>query len=111
MKHKSIKNPSFFTRLAKPDNLLLAICLCLPMAAFAAGGFDQVTGAIKTLRDNIYLIIGLLAGLALLWACLEGWYHGKSWLDIMKMGFWIVGAGASFALAAWGFKIGGSMTF
>lgn len=90
---------------------LAALPFLLPELAHAAGGFAQATGIITQIRDSIYAIVGICAGLALLWCFAMGWSGRKTWTDVLELGLWIVGAAAAIALATWLWNSGGSMSF
>ncbi|MDF7675955.1 hypothetical protein PT286_04305 [Neisseriaceae bacterium ESL0693] len=112
MKHKSIKKPSLFIRLAQPDNALVLATLFLPVLAFAAsgGGFTQVTNTVVQVRGWIYALVGVLAGGYFVWNCFLGWQGNKPWSDILILGLWIAAAGAGIAIGEWVFKSGGSVS-
>lgn len=79
--------------------------------ALAAGFSADATGIITSIRTAIYAIVGVCAGLALLWCFAMGWSGRKTWTDVLELGLWIVGAAASIALATYLWSKGGSMTF
>lgn len=91
----------------------IAICSLMGMGQLAlAGGFaDDAKNMITTIRTGIYGLVGVVAGLALLWQFVMGWSGRKQWTDILETSLWIVGAGAAIALATYLFTKGGSMTF
>lgn len=111
MKHKSIKNPSLFVRLVKPDNLLLLTTLFLPVFALAAGGFNELTDLAKTIRTAIYSLIGIVIAITAVWQCWLGANGRRTWPEVMETGLWAIAAGASIAFFTWLFTKGGSMTF
>lgn len=91
---------------------LLTLIFCgLVQGASAAGFADDAGNMIKNIRTGIYTVVGIAAGLALLWQFVEGWSGRKSWSDILGTAMWIIGAGAAITLATWLFTKGGSMTF
>lgn len=90
----------------------LALCSLLGFANVAlAAGFDEVSDMAKTVRTAIYALVGVIAGLALVWQFAQGFGGRKSWTDILETAAWIVGAGAGIAFATWLFTKGGSISF
>lgn len=92
-------------------NVLFAAAIALVSQAAMAAGFEDASTMATTIRNGMYTIIGVLAGLALLWQFVQGWGGRKQWTDILETCLWIVGAGAAFALATWFFTKGGAMSF
>lgn len=81
-------------------------------AALAAGGLEgEVTTMMTTIRTSIYAIVGVLATIALLWQCAQGFMGRKTWGDVFEAMLWIFGAGAAIAFATWLFTKGGSISF
>lgn len=91
----------------------LVLCSLLGFAnvALAAGFVSDASDMVKTFRTGIYAVVGVLAGLALLWQFVQGWGGRKTWTDILETSLWIVGAGAAIAFATWLFTKGGAMSF
>ncbi|MFD1246049.1 TrbC/VirB2 family protein [Paralysiella testudinis] len=90
----------------------LLLCSLLGFANMAlAAGFDEVSDMAKTVRTAVYALVGVVAGLCLLWQFVQGFGGRKTWTDILETSAWIVGAGAAIAFATWLFTKGGSMSF
>ena len=79
--------------------------------ALAAGFQEEASGMITNIRTAVYSVVGVVAGLCLLWQFAQGWAGRKTWSDILETCLWIVGAGAGIALATWLYTKGGSMSF
>lgn len=88
-----------------------AIMMLAAAGASAAGFADDGKAMITQIRTGIYAVVGVVAGLCLLWQFVQGWGGRKQWTDILETSLWIVGAGAGIAMATWLFTKGGSMTF
>ncbi len=91
--------------------LVMAFGLLVSQAAMAAGFEGEATSMLTSIRTGIYAIVGLVAGIALVWGFFQGWSGRKSWGEIFETCGWIVGAGAGIALATWLFTKGGGMSF
>lgn len=79
--------------------------------AMAAGFSSEAKTMVESIRDGIYVIVGVIATVALLWQFAQGFMGRKTWGDILETSMWIVGAGAAIVLATWLFTKGGSMSF
>lgn len=98
--------------LTKQDGLAVLSLLFFTPLALAAGGLEtEVTGMMETIRTSIYAIVGVLATIALLWQCAQGFMGRKTWGDVFEAMLWIFGAGAAIAFATWLFTKGGSISF
>lgn len=101
-------------KLAQPGIPRFALMFVLAFgaqAALAAGGFNSATSTLEKIRDTVYAIVGILAGLALIVACALGFMGKKDWPDVLKICIWIIFAGAGIAFAAYLFTEGGKMKF
>ena len=76
-----------------------------------ADGFSEANAAASKFRAGLYLFVGTLFGITLLWAFFQARGGRKSWQDILEECLYIVGAGASLALVTWLFSTGGKMSF
>ena len=83
--------------------------------AFAAGGggggFNEVNNMATTIRTAIYTLVGILAGICLVWQCYLGFAGRKTWTDIAETSIYIIAAGASLAFAGYLFTKGASISF
>lgn len=99
------------TRFARTALPVLAVA-ALSQTALAAGGFSNEINSMATnIRTAIYTFVGIVAGIIVLWQCLEGAQGRKQWGDILHTCLWVVGAAASIALVTWLWTRGGSLTF
>lgn len=92
-------------------NALLATALAVASQGAMAAGFDDVSDMATTIRTGIYTIVGIVAGIVVLWQCFEGAQHRKQWGDILITCLWVIGAAASIAFVTYLWTKGGSMTF
>ena len=90
--------------------MMIALGL-LAQTAAAAGFAGEAKTMVESIRDGIYIIVGVVATVALLWQFAQGFMGRKTWGDILETSMWIVGAGAAIVLATWLFTKGGSMSF
>lgn len=80
-------------------------------AALAAGGLEsEVTSMVTTIRTVIYIIVGGVATIALLWQCAQGFMGRKTWGDVFETMLWIFVSGGSIVLATWAFTTGGRIS-
>lgn len=79
--------------------------------ALAAGGFNQGTDILEKIRDTIYVLVGIVATIALVWQFALGFMQQKQWPDVLGTCLWILGAGAAVAFATYLFTEGGKMKF
>lgn len=79
--------------------------------AMAAGFANEAKSMVENIRDGIYMIVGVVATLCLLWQFAQGFMARKTWSDVWETCGWIVGAGAAIALGTWLFTSGGKMSF
>ena len=54
-------------------NVLFAAAIATASQAAMAAGFEDASTMATTIRNGMYTIIGVLAGLALLWQFVQGW--------------------------------------
>lgn len=80
-------------------------------AAMAAGGLEAATTQLKSIAETIRIVVGIVATIALLWECAQGFMGRKTWGDVFGTCLWIFGAGAAFFLATWIFEAGKSTSF
>lgn len=103
------------TRITQGKTAKFALMVALGLAtqsAMAAGGFaNEAKTMVENIRDGIYIVVGVLATVALLWQFAQGFMGRKTWGDILESSMWIVGAGAAIVLGTWLFTKGGSMRF
>ncbi len=83
----------------------------LVQTAAAAGFASEAKSMVESIRDGIYIVVGIVATVALLWQFAQGFMGRKTWGDVLEIAMWIVGAGAATVLATWLFTKGGSMSF
>ncbi len=104
-----------FMRITQGKSAKFAAMVALGLvaqSAMAAGGFaNEAKTMVETIRDGIYIVVGVVATVALLWQFAQGFMGRKTWGDILESSLWIVGSGAAIALATWLFTKGGSMSF
>ncbi|MDK4525801.1 TrbC/VirB2 family protein [Kingella kingae] len=91
-------------------SLMVALGL-MTQSAMAAGFANEAKTMVENIRDGIYIIVGVIATICLLWQFAQGFMGRKTWGDILEACLWIVGAGAAIVLATWLFTKGGSMSF
>ena len=92
-------------------NVMIATALTVASQGAMAAGFDDVSNMATTIRTGIYTIVGIVAGIVVLWQCFEGAQHRKQWGDILITCLWVIGAAASIAIVTYTRTKGGSMTF
>ncbi|CWN75710.1 TPA: TrbC/VirB2 family protein [Neisseria meningitidis] len=104
-----------FMRISQSKTTKVMVMVALGLAAqsaMAAGGFaNEAKTMVENIRDGIYIVVGVLATVALLWQFAQGFMGRKTWGDILEASMWIVGAGAAIVLGTWLFTKGGSMSF
>ncbi|MDO4997319.1 MAG: hypothetical protein Q4E16_01590 [Neisseria sp.] len=91
--------------------LIALFAVTASQMALAAGFEAEASAMITNIRTAVYTVVGVVAGLCLLWQFAQGWGGRKTWGDILDTCLWIVSAGAAIALATWLFTKGGSMSF
>lgn len=90
----------------------IAAVALLTMAQFAlADGFNDVNDIAVKVRQGIYLVVGTICGIAMLWFFLQAKSGRKTWGDFFELSLYVVGAGASIAFATYLFTKGGSVSF
>lgn len=90
----------------------IAMVALLTMAQMAlADGFNDVNDIAVKVRQGIYLLVGTIAGIVMLWHFLEAKAGHKTWMDFFRICLYTVGAGASIAFTAYLFTKGGSVSF
>lgn len=96
----------------KASQWALAIMFSMIATSAMAAGFEQeAKGLVEKIRDGIYIVVGVIAGITLLWQFVEGWMGRKTWGDILNTSMWVVGGGAAIVFATWLFTAGGKMSF
>lgn len=93
------------------ESLLMVVLLLGSQMAMAQGFASEAGTMIESIRDGIYLVVGILACIALLWCLFQGFAGRKTWGDVLEMSLWIFGAGAAITAATWIFTSGGSISF
>lgn len=93
------------------ESFLMMGLLLISQMAMAQGFANEAGSMIESIRDGIYLVVGLLACIALLWCLFQGFAGRKTWGDVLEMSLWIFGAGAAITAATWIFTSGGSISF
>lgn len=83
---------------------------CLTQVAMAAGFESEAKTMMESVRDGIYVVVGVIATICLLWQFAQGFMGRKTWGDILETCLWIMGAGAAIVLATWIFTKGGNMS-
>ena len=91
--------------------LAAALLAALASQTVFAGGFDDATNMATIIRNGVYAVVSILAGMVILWNCFEGMQHRKQWGDILITCLWAVATAASVAFTAYLFTKGQSMTF
>ncbi len=93
------------------ESILMVGLLLVSQMAMAQGFANEADSMVTNVRDGIYLVVGSLAAIALLWCLAQGYMGRKTWGDVLEMGLWIFGAGAAITAATWIFTSGGSISF
>jgi len=91
-------------------SLVIAL-LGMAQAAIAQGFAAPIVDRAEEFRDGVFLLVGALASLVVLWQCFQGMTHKKTWPDILETCAWVVGAACSVALVAWLWTMGQSISF
>lgn len=94
--------------------LLAAVFSFMPDMAFAGGGLgaveSELTSTLKTIRKIILGVVPIVAGIILIWKCVEGMQQQKSVMEILTTCMWIIGAASAIEVVTWIFgKFGGSV--
>ena len=90
---------------------LLATVFAVASQGAMAAGFDDVGNMATTIRTGIYTIVGIVAGIVVLWQCFEGAQHRKQWGDILITCLWVIAAAASIAFVNYLWGRGQGMSF
>lgn len=91
--------------------MLLVLFASLTQIAMAAGFEAEAKSMMESVRDGIYVVVGVVATICLLWQMAQGFMGRKTWGDILESCLWILGEGGAIALATWIFTKGGSLSF
>lgn len=98
--------------VSKVAKASLAMALLgMAQAAMAQGFAAPVADKAEEFREGVYLVVGILASIVVLWQCYQGMTHKKTWPDILETCAWVVGAACSAALVAWLWAMGQSISF
>ena len=91
--------------------LCLAIGMCLfSSVAMASGLQSQAEGLLKDIYAAIYAIVGIVATIALLWQCAQGFMGRKEWSEVFTACLWIFAAGGASVFATWLFESGSQVS-
>lgn len=93
------------------ESLLMVTLLLGSQMAMAQGFAGEAGTMIQSIADGIYVVVGILATIGLLWCLFQGFAGRKTWGDVLEMSLWIFGAGAAMTAATWIFTSGGSISF
>ncbi len=85
--------------------------LGMAQTALAQGFAAPIVDGATQFRDGIFILVGLLASMVVLWQCYEGMSRQKTWPDILVTCAWVVAAAASIAAVAWLWAMGQAMSF
>jgi len=87
----------------------LALLLASPLA-LAQGFASEINSMGENIRDGIYIFVGTMCGITVLWCIFEGAGGRKTWLDLLHIGLWVFAAGAAIVVTTWIFSQGGSIS-
>ncbi|HBP32109.1 MAG TPA: hypothetical protein DD666_22205 [Advenella kashmirensis] len=87
----------------------LALLLASPLAV-AQGFASEINSMGENIRDGIYIFVGTMCGITVLWCIFEGAGGRKTWLDLLHIGLWVFAAGAAIVVTTWIFSQGGSIS-
>lgn len=93
------------------ETSLAVALLGMAQTAMAQGFAAPVADTAEQFRDGVFLIVGILASIVVLWQCFQGMSHKKTWPDILETCAWVVGAACSVAFVAWLWAMGQSISF
>jgi len=93
------------------ESFLMVGLLLVSQMAMAQGFANEASTMIQSIADGIYLVVGILATIGLLWCLFQGFAGRKTWGDVLEMSLWIFAAGAGMTAATWIFSSGGSISF
>lgn len=84
---------------------VVAVTMLTPSLAWSAGGLsgglDTAKTQVTTIRTALYAIVGIGAGLYLLWQAVLCWNGKKDWSDMVPAIIHVAIAGGAITLATW----------
>lgn len=104
-------NPAHKMRLRRSAKaaFTLALLLISPLA-MAQGFASEINSMGENIRDGIYIFVGTMCGITVLWCIFEGAGGRKTWMDLLHIGLWVFAAGAAIVVTTWIFSQGGSIS-
>ncbi|WP_031243472.1 hypothetical protein [Advenella kashmirensis] len=97
------------SRCVAEATLTVALLLISPLA-LAQGFASEINSIGENIRDGIYIFVGTMCGITVLWCIFEGAGGRKTWLDLLHIGLWVFAAGAAIVVTTWIFSEGGSIS-
>lgn len=97
-----------FCAIAK-SILTMALLLTCPLA-MAQGFASEINSMGENVRDGIYIFVGTMCGITVIWCVFEGAGGRKTWMDLLHIGLWVFAAGAAIVVTTWIFSQGGSIS-
>lgn len=89
--------------------LALTFLLVSPLA-MAQGFAGEINNMGENIRDGIYIFVGTMCSIAVIWCVFEGAGGRKTWMDLLHIGLWVFAAGAAIVVTTWIFSQGGSIS-
>ena len=87
---------------------VVAVALFSPSLAWSAGGLsgglDTAKTQVTAIRTALYAIVGIGAGLYLLWQAVLCWNGKKDWSDMVPAIIHVAIAGGAITLATWAWE-------
>jgi TrbC/VIRB2 pilin len=80
---------------------MVALIATMHSSAFALGGLDKAAGAAEEIKDGMFALLGIFAGLYLMYLGLMAWTEKKSWSDFGWGVVHVAAVGAAGVLADW----------
>jgi tagB2 len=96
--------------VANPQTIAAVALLTIAQMTLA-DGFNDVNNIAVKVRQGIYVLVGTICGITMLWFFLQAKSGRKTWGDFLELSLYVVGAGASIAFATYLFTKGGSVSF
>lgn len=93
------------------ETSLAVALLGMAQTALAQGFAQPLADGATQFRDGVFILVGILASIVVLWQCYEGMSHKKTWPDILVTCAWVVAAACSIAFVAWLWSMGQSISF